>query len=249
MQSNAGVLGLSTSDLAPAIQAILTRIVSFTWLAGLVTITAAGIFLILGLGEDDSKEKAKKIILYTAIGIGVVTLAATITNFIYFIVNGTNAGSVYSDTVIAIKDRIIGFTALAATVTIVIAGLYLILGLGEDASKDKAKKIILYTVIGMGLIFIANALATFIYGVFTGTANDQPIRDFVIKIIKAILNFLALIGTIMVIISRLFLIFSMGDEAAKDKAKKIITYTLIGLVIVFFARVIVGFTVAVLSGT
>ncbi len=61
------------------------------------------------------------------------------------------------------------------------------------------------------------------------------------KIVREILNYLALIATITVIIAGFYLVLSLGNEEGKEKAKKIVMYTLIGLVVILFARIIVGF--------
>ncbi|MFH0770330.1 MAG: TrbC/VirB2 family protein [Candidatus Peregrinibacteria bacterium] len=53
---------------------------------------------------------------------------------------------------------ILSYVALAAVVVIVIAGIMLVVGLGSDESKDKAKKIILYAIVGMILILLATAI-------------------------------------------------------------------------------------------
>lgn len=66
------------------------------------------------------------------------------------------------------------------------------------------------------------------------------IRTVINDIIIAVLNFLALIAVVVVIIAGIRLIVSQGNDEEKDKAKKAIFYALAGLVIVLFARVIVG---------
>ena len=55
-------------------------------------------------------------------------------------------------------DTALSYTALAAVVVIVIAGLYLILGLGSDSSRDTARKIVLYTGVGIVIILLAKSL-------------------------------------------------------------------------------------------
>lgn len=53
------------------------------------------------------------------------------------------------------------------------------------------------------------------------------------------MSFAALIAVVMIIIAGIYLLFSFGNDDTKDKAKKIIYYTLIGLVILLFARILV----------
>lgn len=72
-----------------------------------------------------------------------------------------------------------------------------------------------------------------------GLATGSP-RQAIINIIKAILNFTALLAVVMIIIAGFYLILSLGNEEQKDKAKRIIYYTLIGLVVILISRILVG---------
>lgn len=76
-------------------------------------------------------------------------------------------------------------------------------------------------------------------GAVTGVASDNP-REAIIRIIAAVLDFVALLAVAMIIIAGFYLILSMGNEERKEKAKKIILYTLLGLVVILFSRVIVS---------
>ncbi len=85
-----------------------------------------------------------------------------------------------------------------------------------------------------------------------GAANNinglthQPLRFVIINIVIRLLNFLALAATIVIVAAGVYLILGFGEDDAREKAKKMITYTAVGLFIVFVARVIVGFVFAVL---
>lgn len=73
----------------------------------------------------------------------------------------------------------------------------------------------------------------------TGIATGEP-RDVIIKVISIALSFASLLAVAMVIIAGFWLLLSLGDEEKKEKAKKIIFYTLIGLMVLLFSRIIVG---------
>ncbi len=78
---------------------------------------------------------------------------------------GGGGGSVdLKGTILSIAQKILDFVSLVAVVVIVIAGIWLIVGLGEESSKDRAKKIVLYTIAGLILILIARAIVTFVIG-------------------------------------------------------------------------------------
>ncbi len=55
-----------------------------------------------------------------------------------------------------------------------------------------------------------------------------------------------LVAVIMIIVAGIFLIASLGNEEAKNKAKNIVKYVAIGLLVILFARVIVSFFTIVL---
>jgi type IV secretory pathway VirB2 component (pilin) len=67
------------------------------------------------------------------------------------------------------------------------------------------------------------------------------IREIVLRYLLAVLNFLALAAVIVVIAAGLFLVLGGGSDTAKDRAKKIVIYVIVGLIVIFFARAIVGF--------
>ncbi|MFH1444374.1 MAG: hypothetical protein ABIG34_03215 [Candidatus Peregrinibacteria bacterium] len=77
---------------------------------------------------------------------------------------GGGGGTDLKGTILSIAQKILGFVSLVAIVVIVIAGIWLIVGLGEESSKDKAKKIVIYTIAGLILILIARAIVTFVIG-------------------------------------------------------------------------------------
>lgn len=65
-------------------------------------------------------------------------------------------------TIGAIVNRVLSYTALAAVIVIIIAGIYLIVGMGSDSSKETARKIVVYTIIGLVLILLAKAIVNFV---------------------------------------------------------------------------------------
>ncbi len=80
-----------------------------------------------------------------------------------------------------------------------------------------------------------------------GISCATDIRALIVDLIKNVLDFVTLLGMITVIIAGIYLITSNGDEGTKDKAKKIILYTVLGIIIIVFSRVIVTFFASVAS--
>ncbi len=68
---------------------------------------------------------------------------------------------------------------------------------------------------------------------------NMPIRTFIVNVVVNVLNFVGLIAVIMIIVAGIYLVAGGGTEESKNRAKTIILYTLIGLVIILFSRVII----------
>lgn len=74
-----GPLNASLRDIA---EYMLRYVIDFLALAAVIVIVVAGIWLVVGTGSDDSKTKAKTIIIYTIVGLLVVLLARAVVGFI-----------------------------------------------------------------------------------------------------------------------------------------------------------------------
>ncbi|MFH1670014.1 MAG: hypothetical protein ABIA92_00310 [Patescibacteria group bacterium] len=66
------------------------------------------------------------------------------------------------DTITNIVLEALTFVALIATIVIIIGGVYLVAGAGSDSSREKAKNIIIYTIVGLLVIILAGAIVNFI---------------------------------------------------------------------------------------
>jgi glucose uptake protein GlcU len=65
-------------------------------------------------------------------------------------------------TVTDVLGTVLNFLALVAVVFIVIAGIRLIVSQGEEGERDKAKKTIIYVIIGLIVILLARAIVAFV---------------------------------------------------------------------------------------
>lgn len=255
------ILGVSNGDLRGTILSLLFVVLSFMALAALVVIVIAGIYLILSLGDEGQKDKAKKIIGYAIGGLIVIALAAAIVGIV---ITATNGGSLFGPlpawptgtdpraVILGVLLGILLFMGLAAVVVIVIAGIMLVFSLGNESTLDQVKRIILYAVSGLIIIALAAGIVTFIINAIganslfgdvpsLGNTGGTDLRATVLAILQGILNFMALIAVVVIVIAGIILVISGGEESSKDKAKRIIFYAILGLIIIAFASAIVGF--------
>lgn len=78
-----------------------------------------------------------------------------------------------------------------------------------------------------------------------GLANGNPFY-ILLNVIRVVLNYMAIIAVVAIIIAGIYMIVSLGNDEQIEKAKKIIKYTIIGLVIILFSRILVSLITVVL---
>lgn len=78
-----------------------------------------------------------------------------------------------------------------------------------------------------------------------GISSATSVEAVILAIIAFILDIALLLAVLAIIIAGIYLIVSNGDEGNKDKAKKIITYVIIGIIVILLARIIVSLVVSI----
>ena len=82
-------------------------------------------------------------------------------------------------------------------------------------------------------------------GVGVAAQIDGPVkgtlRGVILDMLQKALGFLALAGVVMMVIAGYMFVVSAGDDTMKDRAKKIMLYVVIGIVVIMLARSLVGF--------
>jgi len=71
-----------TSSLRETLQRLLTDVIRYMGLAAVVVIVIAGVILVVGIGSEESRERAQKIVLYTVVGLIVIVLASAIVQYV-----------------------------------------------------------------------------------------------------------------------------------------------------------------------
>ena len=73
-----------------------------------------------------------------------------------------------------------------------------------------------------------------------GLSQEDP-RSLGERVLQIVISFVALLAIIALVIAGIILIGGMGSDQTRERAKKIIMFTLIALLILLFARLIVGY--------
>jgi hypothetical protein len=98
---------------------------------------------------------------------------------------------------------------------------------------------IFYTAAGLLVIYFAEVIVRFF-----ATAAGEDVHGPIVAVLNNVCNYLTLAGVVVVFTAGVYLILGFGDDAAKERAKKMIYFTLAGLLVVLFCRVIVVFVIS-----
>ena len=79
--------GFTSGDPIGIIRSLLFFILTFTGLAGVLMLVIAGIILVIGGYSDSARERAKKIVIYTVIGLIVIVLSTTLVSLVIFLIS------------------------------------------------------------------------------------------------------------------------------------------------------------------
>jgi hypothetical protein len=163
-----GIAGVGIATPSVTINNVINVFASYTGTFAVAVIVIAGMYLILGFGNETSKETAKKIILYAAIGIAVVALGREIVDLFHALPTGTDVVG------LGLRDRILGMINLAfkyvgaiLLVVIFLAGLIMLTSGGDEARRDTARKMVIYALIGTAILALSKALAIAVVSIFS----------------------------------------------------------------------------------
>lgn len=90
---------------------------------------------------------------------------------------GTSSGVTETDPVqivLKIMRTILTLTAIAGVIGLIIAGVMYMFAAGEPQKAEKAKKAIIYVIIGLFIIGASIIIVNFIIAAFTGRGQEQP---------------------------------------------------------------------------
>ena len=82
IQAAEGIRVGGTSDIRTTTQTILNSVLNYLGIAAVVVLVIGGFMLVVGLGSDESKKRAKNIIIYSIVGLIVIALAKAFVLFV-----------------------------------------------------------------------------------------------------------------------------------------------------------------------
>jgi len=157
-----------------------------------------------------------------------MSVAAQINNPI----NATN----FEDLLNGLSDFFFNFGLAFASIAIIAGAYYLITAGGEPAKIETGKKIIIYVLIGVSVLFLAKAIIEEILPALRNPSSNPYERAEVL--IDPLFKILLAVAVLFIFYSAYTFITAGGEPGKTEAAKSGLIYALIGLVIAFMAKAI-----------
>lgn len=121
--------------------------------------------------------------------------------------------------------------------------------MAKQTNKLAKQSLIVFALMAIALSISAFAPVTFAQLINPGdspanireaTGGEESARGLILQIVNYFLFFLGLLATIMVIYGGVTYVTSAGEQDKADKAKKIIGYAVVGIIIILLSFVLVN---------
>ncbi|MDD4351456.1 MAG: hypothetical protein PHU71_00535 [Candidatus Gracilibacteria bacterium] len=243
--------GLIDQSLALAIWLFAFVAIAFLIIAGYKYLTAGG--------DEEQIKKAKGSVIYSIVGMVIVTLSYAIVNVFKKLQTSPSPDTPFSTEPFTTEAKNFINTLLSGlmyvtapiAVLLIIVGAYMFLTAAGDEEKiKKGKASIGYSIVGLVVIILSRTIVRIFFA--EGGPADLGGRQVDLSGAKGLINsivnfatgFVGGLAILMLIYAGFLWITAQGEDDQIGKAKKIILYAILGLIIIIFSYSIVTIVVA-----
>jgi len=160
--------GVRTGDLIGGIAGLVSFILPLAGVFAFISFVIAGFFFILGFGSETAVQRAKKIMIWSIVGLIVIAFSYVITQYVIDLAlapdaalgAGVRTGDL-APSILGVINFILSFAALAAFITFVVSGFTFILSFGSETAVQRAKKIMIWSIVGLFVIAFSFVITQF----------------------------------------------------------------------------------------
>lgn len=226
----AGGLMVYLAQLAPNLQWIFVAVLFlflFLYAAGMIVFSS----------QDNALSEAKNAYIYAIFGMITVSVAGLIAGAVAPGKGAILATGPLVKPLVNIYTYIMGVAGVALLANITIQGLRLVSSGGEQEYIDKARKRLISSFIGVGIIFLTEAIVS-----ATTSANISVLSAEVAGVANFAISLVGILAVGAIIIGGFLLVISF-QESLKDKAKTMIKTSVVALVVVLLSYALVALLV------
>ena len=215
------------------------------------------LLILLFTSSDEGKvTEVKSSIAYILLGLLLISGSGELAKIFDPTNLGKDSDIANKDQVIVITQYIINFIALFAgiitTFFIFLSGARLIYSQGEEEEVTSAKRNLLYSFTGLIVITMSDIMVNDVFYPIKNRTDQDPgaaqapgvieISTFTQEafgLIKYGLQFLGMVGILLIILAGIYYLISMGDTGKTDQAKRILKNIIFSFLVITFAYIIV----------
>lgn len=164
---------------------------------------------------------------------------------------GQNMGTV-SQVLTSIQGYLNAVAGTIGVIFILIGAVMYMLSAGNEEMAERSKKIVLASVAGVAIVVAAptfwREIKTIIEGNPANIAGASSMARIVMNILGLLLSIVGSLAIISLLIGGIMWFAAAGDEKRAETAKKIVSYSVVGIVISFGALVIAKQIIQLLGG-
>ncbi|QQR54920.1 hypothetical protein IPG41_07140 [Candidatus Peregrinibacteria bacterium] len=224
-------------------------------------IVVSGFTMVVSGDNEETAKTQRKSIVYGCIGLMMISIAGPIAevfdyrqgNFISDPSDFTERVRIFDNVTQLIITFLKYLLGGLATLMAVRAGAMLVMSGDNDDDVSKAKKQLTLSLAGLMLIFVSNLVIRRIFYVATYSTNAEATivqldqNEFIRQLVAVTNLMISFLGPIMmlgIVIGGFLYVTSQGEEEKTGLAKKIITNSIIGIVIIYGAFALVSTLIA-----
>ena len=155
-----------------------------------------------------------------------------------------------------IENLAVSFVAIAisyATLFTIVGGGLLLISVGDDTRVSQGKKAILYSIVGLGLVLLAQTIMAYFTEMFStldesiGQTGGLPVTFKAVNLAtNAVVNAFNAVFMVIMVWAGYRVTFGRGGNEEFNKAKSMLMWAIIGAITVNLAYAIIGVIISIL---
>lgn len=142
------------------------------------------------------------------------------------------------DVLTSIWGYLQGIAGTIAVIFIIIGGVMYMLSGGNKDMTERAKKTVIYAIVGLAIVLAAPLFYQEIKAILSGNNPGSALQQILMNTLKLLLAIVGFLAIISMVIGAIWMFTAVGDDERYELGKKTATYSIIGLIIALSALII-----------